>query len=381
MRQTYQLLCAIEQRHDYFQAPDTPAVRITPTAATTRHLQRAGLWVKPTANGLAILRDLNDPAAAWALPDFLFPLRFQLEPLRPDFAGFTVLPAPSEPRPAQGRRPIHYFQVRAAKGALVKLKAEKALLLPLTPATLTADTGQLPAARPAVRVLAVARGATVAAALPLDAAGRVLLDEAGRVALDVRREGGGRYQLRVAGTNALDFYADEQLYAAQAWGVLEIDQPALQMLPLTVQLCFTARAAHWCYQFRYRPPADKPWQQPDAELSVKATARTDDPTEPPAPPPIDFERVPPPPGVAAAFLSREPIVLRERPRYTCALRYARPEPRPRLSAGPPLSGSNQPGRLIALLPTPGPELLRPVPATWPSGAETGAVYAEIFVHL
>ncbi|RSK43451.1 hypothetical protein [Hymenobacter perfusus] len=361
MRQTSQLLCVVEQRHSYFQDPLTPAVRITPTAATVRNLQRAGLWVKPTANGLAVLRDLNDAAAARPLPDFLFPLRFQLEPLSPYFANFTVLPPP-KPQPAHGRRAIHYFHVRAAKGPLVKLKAEKALLLPLTPFTLTADTGQLPAARPAVRVLAVAQGTTVATALPLDKNDQVILDETGQVAVDVRRGGGGRYQLRVAGTRHLDFYADEQLYAAQTWGILEISQTALLAPPLTVQLAFTARSTYWCYQLRYRVPAEKLWQQPARELSVTATARPD--TKLPA---VDFERLlPPPAGAGAAFISTHAIPLRERPDYACALR------------------CTQPALLVALLPTPGAEVVRPLPADWPRAAadtEAQSAYSEILVHL
>lgn len=360
MRQTYQLLCVVEQRHSYFQDPLTPAVRITPTAATVRNLQRAGLWVKPTANGLAVLRDLNDAAAARPLPDFVFPLRFQLEPLSPYFANFTVLPPPPEPRPVHGRRAIHYFHVRAAKGPLVKLKAEKTLLLPLTPSTLTADTGQLPAARPAVRVLDVAQGTAVATALPLDEDDQVVLNETGQVAVDVRRGGGGRYQLRVAGTRQLDFYADEQLYAAQAWGVLEISQTALLAPPLTVQLTFTARSTYWCYQLRYRAPAEKRWQQPDRELSVTATARPD--TRLPA---VQFERVlPPPAGADAAFLSTQAIPLQERPGYTCTLR------------------CTQPALLVALLPTPGAEVVRPLPPDWPRAAtDADAAYSEILVHL
>lgn len=363
MLQTSQLLCVVEQQHSYFQDPLTPGVRVVPTAATARNLQRAGLWVKPTANGLAVLRDLNDAAAGRPLPDFLFPLRFQLAPLSPYFANFTVLPAPPEPRPEYGRRAIHYFAVRAAKGRLVKLKAEKAALLPLTPLTLTAATEQLPAARPAVRVLDVARGTTVATALPLDEEDQILLSETGQVAVDVRRAGGGRYQLRVAGANHLDFYADDQLYAAQAWGVLEISQNALLAPPLTVRLTFAARATRWYYVLRYRhPAADKLRRQPAEGLTVTATTPND-----PKLPTMTFERVlPPPAGADAAFLSAQAMPLRERPNYTCALRCAKP------------------AQLVALLPTPGAEVVRPLPADWPRAAadtDANAAYSEILVHL
>jgi hypothetical protein len=181
------------------------------------------------------------------------------------------------------------------------------------------------------------------------------VDEAGRVAVDVRAWGSGRYQLRVGRTVLHDFYADDQLFAAQAWGVLEIGAGALAELPLTVRLHFEARLTRWKYLLRYEQPSADKYRQDPQSLSVTAAAKGN-----PQLPAVLFEPAPPPPGVDAAFVSQQAIALAERPAYTCSLRFALPAP-----------------LVVAQLPGAGVETVRRPPPAEPPGAP----YSEILVHL
>ncbi|TGE14015.1 hypothetical protein [Hymenobacter elongatus] len=350
MQNAYQVLCLLEQHHSYFQNPQAASVSLVPTPDTARRMQRAGLWLKTTAAGTVVLRDGSGPAAALPIPEFVFPLRFRVEPLSPYFANFTELPElPADPV-AYGARPVFYFRADKPKGGATLLKAQSTPRLPLTPLTLTVRTDQRPASRAGVQLVDVARRQTLHKALPVD--------EAGQVAVDVRPWGGGRYQLRVGRTVLLDFYADEQLYAAQAWGVLEIGAAALRQAPLTVRLTFAARRTYWKYLFRYHHAAAEKYRQAPQTLSVTATAQSG--MQLPA---VVFEAVAPPRGIDAAFVSKDAIALAERPGYTCTLRWGLPAP-----------------RVVLLLPGADAAVVRPAPPN-PILAAAGPAYSEILVHL
>ena len=90
MRQIYSPVCTLAQQHGYFQQPATASVRLAPTPDTAEKLRRACLLLKATELGLVLLRALpepgpNEPAApVRPLPDFLFPLRFVVQPISPE---------------------------------------------------------------------------------------------------------------------------------------------------------------------------------------------------------------------------------------------------------------------------------------------------------
>jgi hypothetical protein len=68
---------------------------------------------------------------------------------------------------------------------------------------------------------------------------RLFNAEAGRVQVDVRKFGSGHYELRSAATT-FAFYADDDLAATQAWGLLALTHQVLAAPPGT---CYTLRFA------------------------------------------------------------------------------------------------------------------------------------------
>lgn len=319
----YRELLRVELRHDYFLDGQLPDLAVVVTPATAERLRRAGLLLRSQRSGLVLLGPENHPLTpvrqnGWEAR--VFPLVFALQPRTPAFLLYTDLPgdptdlsqtycftsppdelvcppadaAPavtsSEPRPILtvlpaflGLRALTFdYYLRREAGQENPSDAAAG-----STATLWANGEQLAAWPPAAGALhpyALALSPTIAA-------------------VDVRRWGSGRYQLRVGG-QTLDFYADNELHAARAWGLLEIGAEALarQPAPLYV-LQFAARRVYWQYQIQLFA-ADKLLLSPPA-LEIRKAKRT-------AKDPSDFEIIdPPPPGVSVSFRSKNAILLNE----------------------------------------------------------------------
>ncbi len=355
LRYTYLPVCTLAQEHSYFQRPETASVRFVPTPDTAAQLARAGLLLKATPTGLTVLRALpvpgpgEEPTPLRPLPNFLFPLRFAVQPLGAYFSNFTALPAPS-PLPAGPM--IYYFQAGAAapEGELV-LTMQQAQLLALTPLTLRvatpADTG--PAAEEEIQDL-VRRKLLPAGMLHRTATG---------LNIDLRAWGTGHYQLQRHGQGLLDCYADDQLHALQAWAVLEIDQAALTGRALNIRLMLEARRTRWRYLVRYRPASDPAPATPE-NPSIKAKPRKGGPTAP-----VRFampKQQPAAPAADVVFESETALALAEQPGYACTLHYT--------LHGTPME--------VALPAAKGEVLCRPAaPATDPPGP----AFSEIVVLL
>ena len=373
MGHSYHPVCSLTQQHSYFQAPETASLSLLPTPDTADKLRRAGLLLKATSTGLVLLRAQSDeiPGPVRPLPDFLFPLRFAVRPLSPYFSNFTALPEQLALGPPPTTSTIYYWRVKAAAptGTLA-LTLPEARQLPLTPLTLSVAapaSGAQDNPEPLeIRDLVRDR--------PLRAT--MLHRNATGLSIDLRPWGAGHYQLQRQGKELLDCYADDQLHALQAWGVLEIDQPALAAGPLTLRLVLEARRTRWRYLVRYRPtPAATPAEPENASILVKmakddkAKAAQDDKEKiaksglaalpefavPPEHPATS-------PAANLVFESDAALPLAERPAFLCTLHYT--------LHGTPMQ--------VALPAAQGELLCRPaVPATSPPGP----AFSEIMVLL
>lgn len=328
MRHTYTPVCSLAQQHSYFQQPETASVCLAPTPDTADKLRRAGLLLKATGTGLVVLRALpvpetsETPAPPQPLPDFLFPLRFAVQPLSPYFWNFTALPEPGQ---LSGGRMIYCFAVgKAAPAGTLTLTMQDARPLPLVPLTLNVAAALAPApegnaAKEEVRDLV--RGKLLPTTM--------LRRNATGLSIDLRPWGAGHYQLQRNGKELLPgCYADDQLHATQAWAVLEIERAALAAGPLNIVFAFEARRTRWRYLIRYRATTDpaptiperpsiKVRMTPDGKMKM---AKEDDSTA------LVRFAVPkqrPTTGPAAdlIFESDEALALTERPGYACTLRY------------------------------------------------------------
>jgi hypothetical protein len=332
MRHVYTPVCSLAQRHSYFKQLATASVRLAPTPDTAAKLRRAGLLLKPTdAGGLVLLQARPVPDAASGpqqpageaedeqpLPGFLFPLRFVVQPISPYFWNFTELPAPGPPT---GGPQIYYFRVAdAAPADGLTLTMADARLLPLR--TLQLDVPmRLPAAFVPGGKLPDEEIRDLVRNKPLPAS--MLRRNATGLSIDLRPWGPGHYRLQCNGRELLACYADDQLHAAQAWAVLDIDQPALAA-GLHVTLAFAARRTRWRYLIRYRPTTDASQPRPEqATIAVKVArngkwypAGTQDA--------VDFAAPKQLPAGAPANLvleSGRALPLAERPAYACTLHY------------------------------------------------------------
>lgn len=350
MRTTYRPLCTVAQRHGYFHDERTAALRLLPTPQTQQNLRRAGLLLKAMPNGLVVLREMDTPAAARPLPAFLFPLRIQLQPFSPQFESFTEVPADYR------ADAFCYFSPSMA--------AENA---DAEPVALTMDDAVLVALRPFAFDFTPATTDPVSlVAMPTERElpAPVRATEAGQLSVDVRVAGAGRYQLRQAGQVLLDFYADDQLYAARAWGVLELGTDVLDAAA-TVELRFAARRTYWRYLIVCRQPAAEKYRKAPEQLRVSASP---DASAQPRPAALSFRaETALPAGVHAAFVSDEPITLREQPVYQCKLLFQQPG-----------SGSGPaPATVVTALPRAGADIVRPAPPGLPADAG----YSDILIHL
>ncbi|MCC2545356.1 hypothetical protein LJY25_02780 [Hymenobacter sp. BT175] len=356
MQTTYQVLCRLHQRHDYFQDPYTPSVALTPTLQTAQNLRRAGLLLKSTPRGLALLRSeaVGEEAPRRPLPDFLFPLRFRLQPLSPYFENYTELAR----TPRAGT--LYYVVAPATRSVdSVALPVSKDSRLPL---------------RPLVFCCSLPKGAdpTELSILDLDRQVErpaVGPGPTGQVTVDLRPWQEGRYQLRHGATALLDFYADAHLYASQAWGILELSEAALATAP-TFELQFAPRHTHWKYLIACKHPSADRYRAAPQNLSVAAAP---DPAVRATLPAVSFRQEPPTmEGVHAVFVSEQPIALAERPRYTCTLRFQPPGSTRSDSPGP---------ALVVALPRAGVELSKPLLAAGRPADPAAPTCTEIFVHL
>ncbi|GAA4055169.1 hypothetical protein GCM10022409_47910 [Hymenobacter glaciei] len=338
MRHTYIPVCSLAQQHTYFQQPATASVRFAPTPDTAEKLRRAGLLLKATELGLLLLRALpvpepdETPAPARPLPDFLFPLRFAVQPISPYFWNFTALPEQSAPGPPSRIPSIQYFRVEAAPpdGSLT-LTVPDARPLPLTTLALSVPAPRADAIAGKVDEAEI-RDVVRDKALPASMAQKNALG----LNIDLRPWGAGHYQLQRHGQELLECYADDQLHAAQAWAVLEIAQGALAAGPLNIVFAFEGRRTRWRYLVRYRPTTDPaPVIPENASIKVKMAkadkvkAVKDDQAKPAKndgpPSPVSFA-VPkqlPATGPAAdlVFESDVALPLAERPVVACTLHY------------------------------------------------------------
>ena len=221
-----------------------------------------------------------------------------MQPLSPYFENFTALPE----GPAAGGGGIYYFRVAGAAPAetrtLTLADARPLALLPLT-LRVAADPAGTEALVDQVR------------GRPLPA--RLLHREATGLRIDLSPWGPGHYQLARHGQELLHCYADAQLHAARAWGVLEIEAPALAAGPLHLQLAFEARRTRWRYLVRYRPGPDGPAPENPA---VRAKAAKGQPAAT-----VRFAQVAPVAPADAVFESDEALALAERPGVACTLHF------------------------------------------------------------
>ena len=358
LRDTYLPVCTLAHEHSYFQRPETASVRFAPTPDTAAQLARAGLLLKATPTGLTVLRALpvpgpgEEPGPLRPLPDFLFPLRFTVQPLSAYFGNFTALPEPAASGSLPAGPTIYYFQAGpAAPDGELLLTMQQARPLALTPLALRvatpADAG--PAAADEIRDLV--RGKV----LPTGMRHRT----ATGLGIDLRAWGAGHYQLQRHGQDLLDCYADDQLHALRAWAVLEIDQAALAGGALNIRLVLEARRTRWRYLVRYRPASDPAPATPE-NPSIKAKPRKGSPSAP-----VRFampKQRPATPAADVVFESETALALAEQPGYACTLHYT--------LHGTPME--------VALPAAKGEVLCRPAaPATDPPGP----AFSEIVVLL
>ena len=338
MRQLYSPVCTLAQQHGYFQQPAAASVRLAPTPDTAEKLRRAGLLLKATELGLVLLRALPEPgpdepaAAVRPLPDFLFPLRFVVQPISPYFWNFTALPEQLAPAPPSRLPTIQHFRVAGASPAgnltLNMLDARPLLLTPLALSMAAAPADTIAGKVDAAEIRDLLRGKQ----LP---AGMVRQNTLG-LNIDLRPWGAGRYQLQRDGKDLLDCYADDQLHATRAWAVLEVEQAALAAGPLSITFAFEARRTRWRYLVRYRPGTDSvPAIPENASIKVrmakaeKAKTAKDDQTKaaekdvPAASVSFAVPKQRPATGPAAdlVFEADEALPLAERPAATCTLHY------------------------------------------------------------
>lgn len=356
MRHTYHPVCSLTQQHSYFQFLETASVRLMPTPDTADKMRRAGLLLKVTDNGLVLLRALTDetPGLARPLPEFLFPLRFAMQPLNPYFWNFTSLPEQLAPSQRSQKSAIHYFRVGAAApdGTLI-LTMQDARSLPLTPLTVSVAVPAPVREDKAIEIRDLGRDRRLPASM--------LQQNATGLSIDLRPWGAGHYQLQCPGQELLlDCYADDHLHAMQAWAVLEIDQAALEVGPLSIRFAFEARRTRWRYLLRYRPGKDPTVTRPET-VSIKVKVAKDGLMTP-----VSFTSPEQYPTTAPAadlvFESGEALALAERPAHACTLHYT--------LHGTPMA--------MVLPAAQGEVLCRPaVPATDPPGS----AFSEIIVLL
>ena len=319
---TYRELLRVELRHDYFLDGQLPDLAVVATPATAERLRRAGLLLRPQRSGVALLWPGDHPltpAALNALKARVFPLVFALRPRTPAFQLYTDLPAestalsqtycftsaPDDPTgqpaggaPAAAAEPDHIFVALPAFLGLRPLVFDCYLrrepvqetslgAAPMVTAGLWANGKQLavwPPPADALPPYALALSPTIAA-------------------VDVRRWGSGHYQLR-AGSQIMDFYADDDLHATRAWGLLEIGAEALarQSSPVYV-LQFAARRVYWQYQVQIFAAGKLLLTLP--ALEIREAKRTGKDSS-------DFAIISPtPPGVSVIFRSNNSILLNE----------------------------------------------------------------------
>jgi len=319
---TYQELLRIELRHDYFLDGQLPDLAITATRATAERLRRAGIVLRQQPSGCALLwADTRPvaPAVQEALGKQVFPLLFALQPRTAAFQLYTALPTGQADQPQTyffGSPPLASAAAPAAatgSGAAGLLLVPPPTLLSLRPLAFAYPRPAqpaLPAAPEAGTANLSAQGEQLAEWPPLRA--EPWLPVALRLsptaaAVDVSRWGSGCYQLRVgtpAATDGLVFFADDELYAARAWGVLAIGPEALAApLPPMYRLSFATRAVYWQYQVQLITDNQLTPTPPALEIREAKT-----PTNSPA----DFEEwASLPPGVSRSFRSKEKIMLKD----------------------------------------------------------------------
>ncbi len=269
-------LLRLDLRHTYFLSGQLPALAVVPTRATAERLRRAGLLLRHVASGFVLLLPGNLPltsAAQHVLAQRVFPLVFALQPQAAAFHLYTDLP----PRATDAQGAYCFGSAAGAAGAIATEPASshvagpRALAirplvfdyqLPLGPnsdgAAATA-TAELWATNEQLAVWPAAQPATPT--LP-----RALTLTPRTATVNVQQWGSGRYQLRL-GATTLDFYADDDIYAARSWGLLELDATVLaQSAAWRYVLQLTARRVYWQYHFQFQAPAEELFRLPELEI-------------------------------------------------------------------------------------------------------------------
>ncbi len=310
----YGELLRLDLRHSYFLSGQLPALALAPTQATAERLRRAGLLLRQLPSGFVLLLPGNLPlpaAAQQILAKRVFPLVFALQPRTTAFHLYTDLPPQAADSPATyafglaagyageaATGPSSHYVAGPQSLALRPLMFDYRLPRQLssgeetvvTQAELWASGEQLavwppvpPLAPPTVRALTLSPHAAT---------------------VNVRQWGSGRYQLRLGGTT-LDFYADDDAYAARSWGLLELDAAALaQAEALRYVLQLRARRAYWQYHFQLKVRGEELPSLPRMEVR-EARGKLQNP--------VEFELVSTNPSQAKViFCSKESILLNER---------------------------------------------------------------------
>ncbi|HEX8327290.1 MAG TPA: hypothetical protein VF629_07100 [Hymenobacter sp.] len=321
----FQELLRFELQHTYFLDDQLPDLAVAPTRATTERLRRAGLLLRAQRGGFVLLWQGEGQSPAPAFRQYLekrvFPLVFALQPRASAFHLYTDLPPPAADNCStycfeSGTSTALASPNKTARPADDK-KGRHCLAgpeaLPLRPLVFDYYRPPLVAKRlkpvaPSDHAELWAQDKRLAVWPPEDplqpARERALVLSSTTVTLNLRQWGSGRYQLRLEETT-WDFYADDDLSAARAWGLLQVNEGALALKPNPIYvLQFQARRVYWQYHIQFLTSAEAT----PGPLTLEVRELGKDLEEP-----ANFEAVSSPaPSLNVIFRSKNTISLKER---------------------------------------------------------------------